>query len=83
LWLPYLSDEYWRGTAYSLRGRAARNPLATTAHNFLLGVPLALVLSAIHPGGASATVAGIALAVASGALAVASGALASGGGYTV
>jgi len=62
--------------AYSLRGRAARDPLATTAHNFLLGAPLALALSAVLLRDASATAVGVALAAASGALA-------SGGGYSL
>jgi len=62
--------------AYSLRGRAAGDPLATTAHNFLLGVPLAVALGLALARGASITPAGIALATASGALA-------SGGGYSL
>jgi drug/metabolite transporter (DMT)-like permease len=64
--------------AYSLRGRTASDPLATTAHNFLLTVPLALgfALTAAAARDASPTVAGLALAVASGALA-------SGGGYSL
>ncbi len=62
--------------AYSLRGRAARDPLPTTAHNFLLTVPLALALGAVTWRGASASPAGLALAVASGAIA-------SGGGYSL
>src|SRR5512147_1307294 len=51
--------------AYSLRGRAARDPLATPAHNFLLGVPFALGLSAALLPHASVTAPGVALAVAS------------------
>jgi drug/metabolite transporter (DMT)-like permease len=62
--------------AYSLRGRGARDPLAITAHNFLLGVPLAAALSVALARDASATPAGLALAAASGALA-------SGGGYSL
>lgn len=62
--------------AYSLRGGGGRDPLATTAHNFLLGVPLALALSAALAHGTSASGEGAALAVASGALA-------SGGGYSL
>ncbi len=62
--------------AYSLRGGAARDPLATTAHNFLLALPLAAALAAVALRHASATPAGVALAVASGALA-------SGGGYSL
>jgi len=62
--------------AYSLRARAADDPLATTAHNFLLGVPLAAAFGLALLRSASATPAGIALAAASGALA-------SGGGYVL
>lgn len=62
--------------AYSLRGRAARDPLATTAHNFLLAFPFAVALAAAYARQASATLPGLALAVASGALA-------SGGGYSL
>jgi drug/metabolite transporter (DMT)-like permease len=61
---------------YSLRGRGAGDPLATTAHNFLLAVPFALVLGAVLAWQASASGAGLALAAASGALA-------SGGGYSL
>jgi drug/metabolite transporter (DMT)-like permease len=59
---------------YSLRGSAARDPVATTAHNFLLSVPLALAVSAVLAREASVTAPGVALAAASGAIA-------SGGGY--
>jgi drug/metabolite transporter (DMT)-like permease len=59
---------------YSLRARAASDPVATTAHNFLLGVPFALALSALLARDASVTAPGVALAAASGAIA-------SGGGY--
>ncbi len=58
--------------AYSLRGRASRDPLAATAGNFLRSVPFAVLLVAAL-GGASAgaelhaTRAGVTLAVASGA----------------
>jgi drug/metabolite transporter (DMT)-like permease len=62
--------------AYSLRGRAARDPLAITAHNFLLSVPLTAALSLALARHASATATGLALAAASGALA-------SGGGYSL
>jgi drug/metabolite transporter (DMT)-like permease len=61
--------------AYSLHGRGAGDPLRTNARNFLLALPLALVLSAALAREASATAAGVALAAISGALA-------SGGGYT-
>jgi drug/metabolite transporter (DMT)-like permease len=62
--------------AYSLRGRVAGDPLATTAHNFLLCLPLAIALGMALARGASATPRGLALAAASGALA-------SGGGYSL
>ncbi len=63
---------------YSLRGRSARDPLATTADNFARAAALALPLAAAALGawGSRLTAAGAALAVASGALA-------SGGGYTL
>jgi drug/metabolite transporter (DMT)-like permease len=60
------------GTAwgvYSLRGRAARDPVATSAGNFLRAVPFTLALSLALVRGATATGPGILLAVASGALA--------------
>jgi len=60
----------WGG--YSLRGRGSTNPLAATANNFLLSVPMALVLLAVSVGvrGAPhATTRGVVLAVTSGALA--------------
>ncbi len=60
---------------YSLRGRSARDPVATNADNFLRALPAALALNvALLP--ASATRTGVLLAVASGALA-------SGGGYAL
>jgi drug/metabolite transporter (DMT)-like permease len=62
--------------AYSLRGRTAPDPLAITAHNFLLSLPLTAALSLALAREASATPAGLALAAASGALA-------SGGGYSL
>jgi drug/metabolite transporter (DMT)-like permease len=62
--------------AYSLRGRAGRDPLATTAHNFLFAAPLALAFGAVLARDATATAAGVALAAASGAIA-------SGGGYSL
>jgi drug/metabolite transporter (DMT)-like permease len=62
---------------YSLRGRAAgRDPLAITAANFALSLPLTAGLSAVLARQAWATPSGVALAAASGALA-------SGGGYTL
>jgi drug/metabolite transporter (DMT)-like permease len=62
--------------AYSLRGRGASDPLATTAHNFLLALPFAAALAVGFARQASATLPGVALAMASGALA-------SGGGYSL
>jgi drug/metabolite transporter (DMT)-like permease len=61
---------------YSLRGRSARDPLAVTAHNFVLAAPLAIALGLALARGASWTAPGAGLAVASGALA-------SGGGYSL
>jgi drug/metabolite transporter (DMT)-like permease len=64
---------------YSLRGRGSTNPLAATAQNFLLSVPMTLALSAV-----SATIQGTPHATAQGLiLAIASGALASGVGYSL
>jgi drug/metabolite transporter (DMT)-like permease len=62
--------------AYSLRGRTARDPMATTAHNFVLAVPLAAALGVLLWGEASWTLEGLALAAASGAVA-------SGAGYSL
>ncbi len=56
---------------YSLRGRGSTQPLAATANNFLLSVPLVLGLSAVSmgvQGAPHATMRGVVLAVASGAL---------------
>jgi drug/metabolite transporter (DMT)-like permease len=53
---------------YSLSARGARDPLAATGGNFLLAVPVALILMLVLPQGGAAAPAGIALAVASGAL---------------
>ena len=61
--------------AYSLRGRAANDPLATNADNFLRAVPFTLALSAALLRDFAATREGVLLAGASGALA-------SAGGYT-
>jgi len=57
---------------YSLRGRGSTHPLAATANNFLLSVPMVLVLSAVSvgvQGAPHATARGVVLAVTSGALA--------------
>lgn len=62
--------------AYSLRGRASRAPLHTTARNFAWSVPMAFFVELCFLRSAHATTRGIALAVASGALA-------SGVGYTL
>jgi len=72
--LMLLAGTAW-GT-YSLRGRGATDPLATTAHNFLLGLPAAAALAAWLAPGSHATAAGLALATVSGAIA-------SGGGYAL
>ncbi len=61
---------------YSLRGRRATAPLATTAGNFVRTVPLAALLAIAGHGGAHVTARGVWVAVASGALA-------SGLGYVV
>ncbi|NCT82059.1 MAG: DMT family transporter [Comamonadaceae bacterium] len=53
---------------YSLRGRAAGDPLRASARNFLRATPLALGLSLLMATAAHAKPAGVALAVASGAL---------------
>lgn len=54
---------------YSLFGRAARNPVAATAWNFIYSVPLAIVMSLLFVAHAAVTVRGAALAVTSGAIA--------------
>jgi drug/metabolite transporter (DMT)-like permease len=61
---------------YSLAGRGVSNPLAATARNFRLAVPLALAVSAVWYAGFHLTPRGAALAATSGALA-------SGLGYVV
>ncbi len=53
---------------YSLRGRGASDPLAVNARNFLLGVPLALVISAVMFRSAAVHARGLVLAVVSGAV---------------
>ena len=61
---------------YSLRGKAAGNPLRVTAGNFLRAAPIAAALSVFMMNGAALDHAGIGYAVLSGALA-------SGIGYAV
>jgi drug/metabolite transporter (DMT)-like permease len=53
---------------YSVRGRTATDPLATTADNFVRSVPLGAAF-ALVAGGAAPAPAGVGLAVGSGALA--------------
>jgi drug/metabolite transporter (DMT)-like permease len=57
----------WGG--YSLRGRAATDPLAATANNFIAALPFALLVSLLFIGQLALTWPGLVLAVASGALA--------------
>lgn len=54
---------------YSLMGKGARDPLAATARNFALAVPLVLLVSLLSIGQMHLTSHGAILAVASGALA--------------
>ena len=61
---------------YSLLGRHARDPLGATANNFVISVPLVIVVSLVFLEDAHVTGRGLILAVASGALA-------SGLGYVV
>lgn len=53
---------------YSLLGRKTRDPLVGTVTNFVLAVPVSLVLSAVFIGDLHVTPRGLALAVVSGAL---------------
>jgi drug/metabolite transporter (DMT)-like permease len=62
--------------AYSLRGRGSRDPLTTTAGNFLRAVPFVVVPLALSKDAIHLTRSGALLAIASGALA-------SGVGYTL
>lgn len=55
--------------AYSLLGRGVADPLAATAWNFAVCIPLSLLVSAVFWASASASPAGLALAIASGAAA--------------
>ena len=59
---------------YSLRGRAAGNPLRRTAESFIFAMPMGILLAAFSMRGAHLSGVGVCCAVASGALA-------SGGGY--
>ncbi|HZH89692.1 MAG TPA: DMT family transporter [Pyrinomonadaceae bacterium] len=61
---------------YSLGGRGARDPLADTTGNFVLALPLALVVNLLASADAHISLKGVVLAVLSGALA-------SGVGYVV
>jgi drug/metabolite transporter (DMT)-like permease len=54
--------------AYSLVGKAAADPLAANARSFLLGTPIALILSLALFRSAEASPAGLALAATSGAV---------------
>jgi drug/metabolite transporter (DMT)-like permease len=54
---------------YSVRGRAARDPLGTTSANFLRTLPMIAALSLLSFGSMHLTAGGIGLAVTSGALA--------------
>ena len=54
---------------YSLRGRRAAHALHSTAANFVLSVPLTLLLSLLMLGSARVSTTGVTLAIASGALA--------------
>lgn len=72
--LMMISGACWG--AYSLLGRAGRDPVASNADNFLRALPLVLALSLAVAGRSAVTGQGILLAAASGALA-------SGGGYSL
>ena len=61
---------------YSIRGRVASDPIATTTDNFVRTVPMALVLMLAYGGSSPLRATGEGLA-----LAVVSGAIASAGGY--
>jgi drug/metabolite transporter (DMT)-like permease len=61
---------------YSLRGRGAKSPLAETTKNFVLALPLALIINLLMLRNAHVSRRGVMLAVLSGALA-------SGVGYVV
>jgi len=61
---------------YSLLGRSAGDPLEATANNFIVAVPLAIVVSLLFVGEIHSSSLGLALAIVSGAIA-------SGIGYVV
>ncbi len=61
---------------YSLLGRGSQRPLATTAHNFLLSLPIAIAFLVVEHKELHAETRGVVLAIASGAVA-------SGLGYAV
>lgn len=54
--------------AYSLRGKSSSDPLKATAGNFLLSVPMGLVLLFITISSSQVTLYGVILAIASGAI---------------
>jgi drug/metabolite transporter (DMT)-like permease len=54
--------------AYSLRGKSSSDPLKATAGNFLLSVPMGLVLLFITISSSQITLYGVILAIASGAI---------------
>jgi drug/metabolite transporter (DMT)-like permease len=53
---------------YSLRGRRSRDPLVSTAHNFMRTVPIGLAILLLQWKSVFVTPAGVLLAVVSGAL---------------
>jgi drug/metabolite transporter (DMT)-like permease len=53
---------------YSLRGRGSTDPLRATAGNFILAVPMAVVMSAIYLSQINLSIYGIMLGAASGAI---------------
>jgi drug/metabolite transporter (DMT)-like permease len=53
---------------YSLLGRGQTDPIAATARNFVLTIPIVLLLIIVNPAPLHATPRGAALAVASGAV---------------
>ncbi|WP_417718413.1 DMT family transporter [Salipiger sp.] len=91
-WLLWPGDEtapsLWHGGlmaaagfgwgAYSLAGRRARDPLASTAANFVMAAPLGLLLGAVMLPGSNMTLSGGGIV-----LAVVSGAITSGLGYAL